>query len=187
MEEIVTTEIIQSIIDTVDKKKVQSLCKKVLKKCSFKSANDMNNLLRLANWLYVYGYCDEAIKVCDLVRDIQFNGNYTVWSVIDSLHCQKARILRERGEVQEAKEIVDFVNKYRSPELYKNIVDWFLNTLDTNIRVGIEINSKSSEYQWRIAKMNCAIKYKEAGQFPVSDEELERIIREQIEVLSKVK
>lgn len=45
----------------------------------------------------------------------------------------------------------------------------------------------SSEYQWRIAKMNCAIKYKEAGQFPVSDEELERIIREQIEVLSKVK
>ena len=43
------TELIQSIMDTVDKKKVQSLCKKVLKKCSFKSANDLNNVLGLAN------------------------------------------------------------------------------------------------------------------------------------------
>lgn len=181
------TETIQNIIDIVDKKKVQSYCKKILKKCSFTSANDLNNVLALANWLYVYGYYDEAIKVCNLVKNVSFSGNYTVWSIIDSLHCQKARILRSRGDIQKAKEIIDFINKYRSPDLYPNIVDWFLNTLDTNIRVGIDIKSKSSEYQWRIAKLNCAIKYREAGQSPVSDEEMERIISEQIEILSKAK
>ena len=119
-----------------------------MKKCSFTSANDLNNVLALANWLYVYGYYDEAIKVCNLVKNVSFSGNYTVWSIIDSLHCQKARILRSRGDIQKAKEIIDFINKYRSPDLYPNIVDWFLNTLDTNIRVGIDIKSKSSEYQW---------------------------------------
>ena len=39
--EYVMQEIIENIMGTVNKKKVQSLCKKILKKCSFKSKNDL--------------------------------------------------------------------------------------------------------------------------------------------------
>lgn len=42
-------ETIQNILDTVDKKKVQSYCKKVIKKCSFKSVKDMKNLTGVGN------------------------------------------------------------------------------------------------------------------------------------------
>ena len=78
-------EIINDIQNRVDKKTVQSLCKKVLKKCSFNSQNDLGNLIDIAFWLYVFEYCDEAIQVCDLFNDMQFTGNYNLWSAAEGL------------------------------------------------------------------------------------------------------
>mgnify|MGYP004450960155 FL=1 len=49
-------ETIERIRLTVNKKKVQSYCNKILKKCSFKSANDLGNISSLATWLYIYGF-----------------------------------------------------------------------------------------------------------------------------------
>ena len=178
------TETIQNIMDTVDKKKVQSYCKKVLKKCSFKSAKDMKNLTGLVIWLYVYNRYDEIISICELIKDVKFTGNYTLWNEFDEIYCFKARILRERGEIQETQEIIDFVNQYRNPNLYPNLVGWFQNTLESNIHNAI---SKANEISWREVKLESAVKYREAGQFPIPDDELENIINEQIEILSKVK
>lgn len=47
-------DIIEKIINKVDKKKVQSCCKKILKKCSFGSTRDLDNVTELATWLYIY-------------------------------------------------------------------------------------------------------------------------------------
>ena len=152
------TEIIQSIMDAVDKKKVQSYCKKVLKKCSFKSVKDMRNLTGLVIWLYVYGLYDEIISISELIKNVEFAGNYTLWNEFDKIYCFKARILRERGEVHEAQEIIDFVNRYRNPKLYPNLVDWFQNTLDLNIKNAVEqFNSKANEISWREVKLESAI------------------------------
>lgn len=182
------SEIIQKIRDTVDKKQVQSYCKKILKKCSFKSAKDLENLSGLVIWLYVYKCYDEVLMVFDLVKDIEFAGNYTLWDEIDTIYCFKARILRERGCEQEANEIINFVNQYRNPRLYQNLVDWFQNTLELNIKNATEqYKSKAQEISWREVKLESAVKYREAGQFPISDDEFEKIIDAQIEVLSKVK
>lgn len=181
-------ETVQSIMDTVEKKKVQTYCKKVLKKCSFKSVNDMHNLADLADWLYVYGYYEEILKIAECIKEIQFSGNYALWDHVDSIYCMKARILRERGEVREAQEIIDFINQYRAPHLYKNVAGWFNGTLEENIQTAVETyHSKAEEYAWRIVKLNCALIYREAGQFPMTDDDLEQIIREQIEILSKAK
>lgn len=115
--------IIQEIMDKVDKKNVQSNCKKLLKKCKFKSTVDMEYLQDLGIWLYIYGHYEEAIKVCNIIKEIQFDGNYTLWFHIDTLYCIKARILREHGDITESKEIIKFINQYRTPELYINLVD----------------------------------------------------------------
>ncbi len=180
-------DIIQNIMNTVDKKGVQSDCKKILKKCSFKSANDVGFITELAVWLYVYGYYDEAIKVCDIARDIEFDGNYTLWQNFDSLYCIKARILRERGNKKEADEIIDFVNKYRKPELYKNVADHTLPLYDKNIQSNLERNSKAGAKSWRLVKLEILIAYKEAGGFPIPEKELEKMIEELIEILAQEK
>ena len=86
MEELIQNEI--------DKKKVQSLCKKILKKCSFNSERDLGNITDLATWLYIYGEEDKAVKVCELLENMEFTGNYNLWDAVDMTQCLKARICR---------------------------------------------------------------------------------------------
>ena len=69
-------ELLQEILDTVDKKQVKTTCKRVMKKLSFKSVRDIENVADLALWLYIYDYYDYALQVCDLIKDVPFTGNY---------------------------------------------------------------------------------------------------------------
>lgn len=177
-------ELITRIGNTVNKKNVQGCCKRILKKCSFKSSNDLSNVKQLAFWLYIYGYYDEAIAVCDLLKDMEFTGNYRIWDNADNAMCLKARILREQGRLPEREELLKRVNEHRHPELYKNLVDWYRGTLNENI------NSDSSTLgplSWMMTKLMFAIRYREAGGHPISDEEFENDISELMNVLKAVK
>ncbi len=177
-------ELIQNIMTNIDKKGVQRDCKKLLKKCNMKSEKDTGFITELAIWLYIYGYEKEAISVCDLFINEKFNGNYTLWSNIDHAYCLKARILREQGNLHESQNIIKFVNQYRHPELYINGVEHFAKTLDLNIQSNLNSNSKAGARSWRLLKLELAIAYKEAGEYPVSDEQLEDIIEELKNLLS---
>lgn len=115
-------ELIMGIMNSIDKKGIQKNCKRILKKCSIKSAKDTGLTTELAIWLYIFGYDDEAIAVCELFKDIEFNGNYTLWDNIDHAYCLKARILRKQGKLEESKNIIEHVNEYRQPSLYPNTV-----------------------------------------------------------------
>lgn len=152
-----------------------------------KSAKDVGLITELAIWLYIYGYNQETISVCDLLKNEQFNGNYTLWSNIDSAYCLKARILREQGQLDECNKLIEFVNQYRHPELYENLVNWFMVTIENNIHSNLKDNSKSGVKRWRLIKFEKAIAYKEAGNFPIEDDVLEKIIIELKDILSKEK
>ena len=159
------TELIQNIMNTVDKRTVQSNCKKIIKKCSFKSDKDLGNVTELAVWLYVYSYYEYAAAVCDILKDVKFTGNYTLWGNVDSALCLKARILREQGKANESAAIIRFINEYRNPDLYENLVKWFTETLDKNIYACLESNTKADAKSWRLLKLESAIKYKEGGKY----------------------
>lgn len=181
-------ELLKSISETIEKKKVTSLCKKLLKKCKFNSLNDMQNLSSLILWLYVYGYYEKVLEISEIIKDVQFSGDYTLWDNFDSILCIKARILREKGDLSQAQEIIDFVNQYRHPSLYNNSLEWYNETLERNIKASIEtFHSKTNEYAWRMTKLNFAISRREAGKYPISDNEFEQAISEQISILSNVK
>ena len=64
---------------------------------------------------------------------------------------------------------------------------WCLKTLDINIQSNLEENCKAGAKSWRLLKLELAIAYREAGKYPVSDDELEMIIKELKELLSKEK
>ncbi len=180
-------EIIENIMNTIDKKKVQSLCKKILKKCSFKSKNDLNNVSDLATWLYIYGYRDDAIKVCDILQVIEFSGNYDIWWHVDYCMCLKARIFRENGVIDGREGLLERINEHRHPELYINLVKWYRETLNKNIKSEDEYHPKRINDGWRMCKLQHAIKYREAGNHPISDEEFEADINEIVDLLKQVK
>lgn len=180
-------ELIERISNTVEKKKVKSLCNKILKRCSFKSENDLRNISSLATWLYIYGFYDEMIEVCDLVKDVEFSGNYNLWFIPDMTMCLKSRVLRERGMHKESHILMDKVNKYRHPELYKNLVDSYERKMDLNIAEELKNRPKSLAEVWRFSKLQFAVRFREAGNFPIPDEKFDSDIRDLVAILKKVK
>lgn len=85
--------------------------------------------------------------------------------------------------MKESWEIIKFVNQYRHPELYVNGIEWFTNTVDINIESNLKNNSKAGAKSWRLLKLEKAIAYREAGQYPLSNDKLEKIIEELKEIL----
>ena len=180
-------ERIERIMASVQKKKVQSFAKKILKKCSFRSKADLDNVIILAAWLYIYGYCEEAMEVCDLLSGIAFTGNYDIWDRADFAACLKARILREMGIEEGREELLRRVREHRHPELYPNMVDYYRNTINVNIESEDSDRPGKVTDFWRINKLIKAVKYREAGGFPIPDEEFEKDIAELVSQLQTVK
>lgn len=180
-------EIIETIMNMLDKKKVQSFCKKILKKCSFKSKNDLSNISDLATWLYIYGYYEDAVRVCDLLSELEFSGNYDIWWHADYTMCLKARILRETNAIEDRTELLERVNEHRHPELYVNGINWYRITVNKNIQSDDNYSPKRINDGWRMAKLEHAIMYREAGGHPIPDEEFEADIKEIVDLLRQVK
>ncbi len=180
-------ELIENISETVEKKKVRSLCNKILKKCSFKSENDLRNISALATWLYIYGYYDEMIEVCDLLKDMTFTGDYNFWFNSDMVMCLKSRVFRERGAIRESQELIEKINEHRHPELYVNLVDSYEKNMDINIAEELKNRPKSLADRWRFSKLQFAIRFREAGKFPISNEKFENDITELVSILRQVK
>lgn len=180
-------ELVNRILEKVNKKKVQSYCKKILRKCSFKSKSDLDNVIILATWLYIYGYVDEACDVCDLLSEIVFTGNYDIWDRADYAACLKARILREKDIEQGREELLRRVNEHRSPDLYPNTVDYYRKTINLNIESDDKYHPGKVNDFWRINKLIKAIEYREVGGYPIPDDEFEQDIEDLVKILGTVK
>ena len=50
--------------------------------------------------------------------------------------------------------------------------------MDINIESNLKNNSKAGAKSWRLLKLEKAIAYREAGQYPISNDKLEKIIEE---------
>ena len=176
-------ELLESIKAKVGKKNVQSLCNKIIKHCSFKSETDLGNISDLAMWLYIYECYDEMFAVCDLVKDLEFV-NYALWNGPDTCMCLKARVYRERGELEKARELVEKINEHRAPELYCNIADSF-DRMDEDREAFIEeFPKKKTVIAWKyFYKLSFDIVYREPGKFPIPDEKFEEDIKRQLVIL----
>ena len=102
----------EEILESHKEKKIISLCKKLIKKCSFTSGADATNLCELAYWLYVVGDDDNALKVCELTNiDIPAKINYNVWDFILYIWGLEAHIYNEKGKTANKKFRVEQMKK----------------------------------------------------------------------------
>ena len=67
--------IIEELRDSTNIKLIQRYCNRILKKLSFKSERDLDNVSLLIDVLYICDYYPEAISVLNILSDIEFTGD----------------------------------------------------------------------------------------------------------------
>lgn len=186
------------------KKKVESLCKKMIKKCSFKSGADIQNLSHLAYWLYVYGEPQLSLNCISVTHDVVFEQNYNVWDFIHAMWGLEIRLLKEQNKLDEAQKIIEIINnhfltptKIDTPEdtktreakrrerfTYESVIR------KENIERDLQDKDIKSANEWRFIALLGMIGNTETGLYPNLNErkdEIEQKITEYITELTKIK
>lgn len=158
--------IISDIAQKYSEEIIQKNCKLIQKKISIKSANDLGHITELVTALYICNKYDDAIKVCDLLNDIDFNGNYTLWDNVENARLVKVRILRNSRKEDEADKIIEALMTHESINLWKNQVQC-LTLYDKNISEAKQRKSSKDIISWQLIKYEMMIRFVELPGFPV--------------------
>lgn len=158
--------IIDEIASKCSEKLILKNCKLINKKLSIKSAKDVGHVTELVTVLYICNMFDDAIKVCDLLINIKFNGNYTLWDNVVNARLVKCRILRSFGKEDQASKIVEEIMAYENPNLWSNQLQ-SLTLYDKNINEAKQRNSKKDTISWQLIKCEMMIRFAEIPAFPL--------------------
>lgn len=112
------------IKDKYGQKKIQSLCKKLIKKCSFNSGADARNLTDLAYWLFVYGYYDDVHLIYEYTKQAKFPGKgiFNVWSPLHEIW--GLEIYLSPNEPEHNAEIIAEVERHiKSAPMYNELAE----------------------------------------------------------------
>ena len=83
-------------------KQVVSLCKKCIKKLSFKSGADVRNLSDLCFWMFILGDHGLVFQLAALTHDLPFDRHFAVWELIHEMWGLEVYLLRKSGDTQGA-------------------------------------------------------------------------------------
>lgn len=190
-------ELFEELIKNHKEKKVVSYAKKLIKKCSFNSGESASNLCALTYWLYVYGYEDDVMKLCEMTHSIEFpgKGGFNVWDYLFFMWGLEIYLLKKKGLYEKANEIISIMDKYlyssslsREAEIERRnrfTFDYvaYINKID-NAYSNVLAN------EFRMSALYRLIGYTYTGLFPnlVKDKDkIEDTIKEYISILEKTK
>jgi len=158
--------IINEIADKCPEKVVQRNCKLILKKLSLKSSVDIGHVTELVVVLYILDMFDYAIKACDLLCDVHFNGDYTLWDNVVNARLVKSRILRKIGKEEMANKVVGEIMAHEHPLLWSN-QSQCLTLYDQNISEARQRNSERDIMSWQLINCEMMIRFSELPSFPL--------------------
>lgn len=199
-------ELFESIMNSCPRKKVVSLCNKLIKKCSFNSGEDARNLCSLGYRLFIYGYIDEALTVSHYTHNVPFPGRgvFNVWTFILCLWGLEVFILKAQGKYEEAdvriKEI-DHIHiqpiglriNETAEECRKHADELYLRFAYPDVLRRKDIEEEKSLHfanEWRFTALFKMIGYGATGLYPNLSahwEELQQDINNYVSILSKEK
>lgn len=180
-------EIIELIMQKVTVKYIQRDCKKLLKHFSKKSSKDIGVVAELTTLLYAFGLYEDALKVCDMIENMVFTGNYTIWTNVVNARLVAVRIHREVGNTEKSNELLRSISSTFDPSLYINQKKC-LDLYDDNIRFAKERKDKANANSWLLLKYEFMIRFYEIPDFPIDknnlNEEIEKTTQEVRKLLS---
>ena len=163
-----------------ENKLLQRLKKKAAKSFSFTRMSGLYDSHDLARHLYLSGRTDEALEVCELLAQVEFSGNFNVWSPVETTLALYARILKERGRASDAVKVMDrvraagFVEARLSGDLLS----------DDEIRSAAAEGDRTSEAGYRCAQLSELCFMKElGGSRKKTPEKIEALIQENLAAL----
>lgn len=190
-------ELFESIQASRTEKKIVSFCKKLIKKCTFSSGADAQNLCELAYWLYIYGYTDDVLLICEITHDIEFpgKGGFNVWDFILFIWGLEAHILKERAQIEKANDRIKKMDELwalsaKSAEqeaMRRNSITISDCAYEEKIA---DATSASSADRWRFLSLFGLIGYGVTGLFPCLQKEkasVEKLAEEYIERLKQIR
>ncbi len=196
-------ELLEEIMQECPRKKVISLCKKLIKKCSYKSGTCTGQLCELAYWLYIYGFSQYIHRLAEETHNIPFVMNYNVWTAIFSLWGLEIRLLKENRKNDEADKLIYQINEYyllpRKDETYEYLVQWenkrrnnelFSFPKCTYNNEIAEAPTKGTANSWKMSALMRMIGDGSTGFYPKMNEEAEKIeecIQKYISDLKEIK
>lgn len=159
-----------SIIDDIKGKYTQKIikrnCNRILKKCSPKSSVDLSYILELTTVLYTLGAYEDVIKVSNILDDISFDGNYTLWSNVRKTRLIKYKVLQDKGLKKEAQDILDTIMRFEHMELWENQIE-ILEICDVNIAEAQKYGLKREELFQKIFRIGEMIRFLSLPGFPI--------------------
>ncbi len=155
----------KKVAETITDKKLQKTALSLSKKYKPTVANELERADRLATDLFFKSYENEALTIIEVLEKEVFNGNYNLWTWIQSALLLKCWILeRSENEVsqQTIENIIKTINStldFGNDEMKKKINTKVRNRRLTGsllnydkIEIAIAENDKKTELVWRIAQ-----------------------------------
>ena len=158
--------VIELVMQKATVKYIQRDCKKLLKLFNKKSAKDIGIVAELSTLLYAFGMYEEVLKICDLVEDVVFTGNFDIWNKIQNIRLIAVRIYREIGNPEKSNEIMKSISSTFNPNLYINQKKC-LDLYKENIKLAKERNSKAEAVSWLLLRYEFMIRFYEVPDFPI--------------------
>lgn len=160
-------DIINEIISKCSVGVILKNCKHINEKFSLTSAKDIGYVTELVTLLYICSMQEDAIKVCNLLNEVKFNGNYTLWDNVVNARLIQSRILRNLGQVGEARVLIEEIMVHELQKLWHNQLTC-LDLYDKNIKEAKERNSKKDIFSWQLIKYEMMIRFAELPDFPLN-------------------
>lgn len=194
-------ELFESLQNHHKEKKIISLSKKLVKKCSFDSGSDIDSLCRLAYWLFVYGYESEVLSVCAITHNVEFpgKGKWAVWDFVMYMWGLEVHIYKSRNENEKANDIIRKMDNlwmypptlpHREAEQEMARRNRFTLSYCSNEDKIVRETSETYANEWRLVALFQLVGYTSTGLFPnLSNEKdsVDRIVEEYIDKLKLVK
>ncbi|MCC3292220.1 DUF6707 family protein [Arthrobacter sp. zg-Y1110] len=171
---------------------VQEIAARLERGLNVKSGSHLQDVRDLAHILYIdLGDAENALKVCNVITGLPFDGNFGRWNWIQGALALAAHITHEAGDAESAAAYSHAVRAADTSEtdpmkakLAAELLQRQLNEpnlYDREIHRAAEAGKEASEREWRILRLNALLYLRShGGSQTLSDAELDRRIRTEL-------
>lgn len=164
-------EVFEEISGKYECKRIKSVCKALAKKCSCKSSKDMSVLTELIDLMYLYRDFEMATALYNIIKNVAFSGNYTIYDEILYAKWTVVRIYRETNQTEKYEKLLKSVMAYENAALYDNRKR-NLKLYEEDIQLAKAQKATRSMIGWMLIKYKVMIKCFENPEFPMDKEKL---------------